>query len=131
MADVARADLIERGLITTAELAKKMVEVGARVATTTWAGCRRTGSDTSRARLQHWERRVDALVMLLSGSREPKRRITVDELRKSIERLRRDAYEELNYYDRWVSAIAQTLIQRGVITSEELALKMAEVENVS
>ena len=39
--------------------------------------------------------------------------ITVDELRKNIEALPPDAYERMNYYDRWVTSITQTLIQRG------------------
>ena len=37
----------------------------------------------------------------------------------------------MNYYERWVSSITQTLIERGVITTEELARKMAEVKAVS
>jgi hypothetical protein len=32
----------------------------------------------------------------------------------------------MSYYERWTSALAQTLIQRGVITTEELARKMHE-----
>jgi len=66
-------------------------------------------------------------MMLLSGIKGPRRLITVDELRKNIERLPPDAYEKMSYYDRWVSSITQTLIQRGVITTEELARKMAEI----
>ena len=74
-----------------------------------------------------WERRADALMMILSGIKGAKLMITVDELRKNIERLPPDAYEAMNYYDRWVSSITQTLIERGVITTEELARKMAEI----
>jgi hypothetical protein len=66
-------------------------------------------------------------MMILGGIKGPKRLITVDELRKNIEALPPDAYDKMNYYDRWVSSITQTLIQRGVITTEELARKMAEV----
>jgi plasmid replication initiation protein len=66
--------------------------------------------------------------MILSGIKGPKRMITVDELRKNIEALPPQAYEEMNYYDRWVTSITQTLIQRGVISTEELARKMAEVD---
>ena len=76
---------------------------------------------------EQWERRVDALMMILSGIKGPKRLITVDELRKNIEALPPDAYERMNYYDRWVTSITQTLIQRGVISTEELARKMAEI----
>jgi hypothetical protein len=75
-----------------------------------------------------WERRIDALMMLLSGVKGAKRLITVDELRKNIEALPPDAYDRMSYYERWVASITQTLIQRGVISTEELARKMLEVE---
>ena len=78
-----------------------------------------------------WERRVDALMVLLSGVKGGRKLMTVDELRKNIEALPPDAYERMNYYDRWVTSITQTLIQRGVITSEELARKMAEIDGRS
>jgi hypothetical protein len=74
-----------------------------------------------------WERRVDALMVLLSGIKGGKRLMTVDELRKNIEMLPPDAYERMGYYDRWVTSITQIMIQRGVITSEELGKKMAEI----
>jgi hypothetical protein len=34
----------------------------------------------------------------------------------------------MTYYERWMHSIGQTLIQRGVITIDELGRKMAEVE---
>jgi Nitrile hydratase beta subunit len=72
-----------------------------------------------------WEKRVDALMMLLSA---PGRRLLrVDELRRNIEALPPDAYDRMTYYERWISAIANTLLQRGVITADELGRKMAEV----
>ena len=83
--------------------------------------------ETTSTTMTQWERRVDALMMILSGIKGPKRMITVDELRKNIEALPPDAYERMSYYERWVSSLTQTLIQRGVITTEELARKMAEV----
>ena len=71
-----------------------------------------------------WERRVDAMVQLLRGGG----RITVDELRKNIEGLPPEAYDQLSYYEKWISSLTQTLIQRGVITSAELGRKMEEVD---
>jgi len=71
-----------------------------------------------------WERRVDAIAVLLGR----KRRLTVDERRRAIETLTPQAYDTLSYYERWVVALGQTLIQRGVITSAELAKRMREVE---
>jgi hypothetical protein len=75
-----------------------------------------------------WERRIDALMVLLSGVKGAHKLLTVDELRKNIEALGPEAYDRMGYYERWVSSITQTMLQRGVITTEELARKMREVE---
>ena len=71
-----------------------------------------------------WEKRVDALLVLLSK----KGLITVDELRRNIESLGRDAYDTMSYYERWINSISQTLIQRGTISIDELGRKIAEVQ---
>ena len=73
-----------------------------------------------------WEKRVDALLVLLSH--KDSRHMTVDELRRNIESLGSAAYDTLSYYERWIHSIAQTLIQRGVITVDELGRKMADVQ---
>jgi len=70
-----------------------------------------------------WERRVDALSMLMG-----RKGITVDERRKNIEMLPPEAYDKMSYYERWVVSLAQALIQRGIITTAELARKMSEIE---
>ena len=70
-----------------------------------------------------WERRVDALSMLMG-----RQGITVDERRKNIEMLPPEAYDKMSYYERWVVSLAQALIQRGIITTAELARKMSDVE---
>lgn len=73
-----------------------------------------------------WEKRVDALMVLLSA---PSRRMLfVDELRRNIEALPPEAYERMGYYERWISAIANTLLQRGILTADELGRKIAEVQ---
>jgi hypothetical protein len=74
-----------------------------------------------------WEKRVDALLVLLS--RKDRRLMTVDELRRNIESLGPDAYDKMSYYERWIHSITQTLIQRGVISIDELGRKIAEVED--
>ena len=75
-----------------------------------------------------WEWRVDALMTLLTGVKGGKKLMTVDELRKNIEALGPDAYDRMSYYERWVSSITQTMIQRGVVTTEELGRKMEQIE---
>ncbi len=73
-----------------------------------------------------WEKRVDALMVLLSH--KDRRLMNVDELRRNIESLGADAYDRMGYYERWMHAIAQTLIQRGVLSIDELGRKLAEQE---
>jgi Nitrile hydratase beta subunit, N-terminal len=71
----------------------------------------------------HWEKRVDAMMVLLSA----RGHLLVDELRKNIEALPPDAYDRMSYYERWCASIAATLLQRGLVTADELGRKMAEV----
>lgn len=71
-----------------------------------------------------WEKRVDALMVLLSK----KGHLTVDELRRNIETLGADAYDKMSYYERWIYAITQTLIQRGIITVDELGSSIAQAQ---
>lgn len=71
-----------------------------------------------------WEKRVDALMVLLSR----KGHLTVDELRRNIETLGADAYDKMTYYERWICAITQTLIQRGIITIDELGSGIAQAQ---
>jgi len=71
--------------------------------------------------LSMWEKRTDAILMLLAN---PTRRvIRVDELRRVIESLPADAYEKLSYYERWISAIEMLLIEKGILTREEIDRK--------
>lgn len=71
-----------------------------------------------------WEKRVDAMMVLLSR----KGLMTVDELRRNIESLGAEAYESLGYYERWIYAVTQTLIQRGVVSIDELGRRIADVQ---
>jgi hypothetical protein len=72
-----------------------------------------------------WEKRVHALLVLLA---DPRREVmTVDELRRGIEALGADEYAKLSYYERWITSITNALLQRGVLTADELGRKLAEV----
>jgi hypothetical protein len=73
-----------------------------------------------------WEKRVDALMVLL-GDRE-RNLIKTDELRKNIEAIGPEAYDKMSYYERWITSITATLLQRGAITADELGRKLADVE---
>ena len=73
-----------------------------------------------------WEKRVDALVVLLSNQNPPL--ICDDELRRGIESLGAEAYEKLSYYERWIASLTQVLLEKGVLTVDELGRKLAEIE---
>jgi hypothetical protein len=83
-------------------------------------------------RIEHdyaeWERRIDAMAILLWGIKGGKKLMSVDEHRKNIEALPPQDYDRMAYYEKWIVALTGTLIQRGVITSDELGRKMQEVE---
>ena len=75
-----------------------------------------------------WERRIDAMAVLLWGLKGTRKYFTVDEHRKAIESLPPEAYDSMSYYQKWVVGLAQCLLQRGVLTSQEIARKMLEVQ---
>jgi len=80
--------------------------------------------DTSAHEAELWEKRVDAVRNLLGH----KKLYRVDEHRRHIEDLPPGDYDGMSYYERWILAISQHMIERGVFTSDELGRKMAEVE---
>lgn len=76
---------------------------------------------------EDWERRVDAMHVLLWGIKGGNKAFTVDEHRKNVEMLPPQAYDRLTYYEKWVAALAQCCLQRGLLTTDELGRKMEEV----
>ena len=75
--------------------------------------------------LSFWEKRTDALLVLLSSADQ--RAIRVDELRRAIESLPPEAYETMGYYERWISAIEILLIEKNVLTKVEIDHKAEEI----
>jgi hypothetical protein len=63
-----------------------------------------------------WEKKVDAILRLLAA----KGVMTVDELRRGIEEIGPGAYDELTYYERWLTSITNNLLEKGVIEVAEL-----------
>jgi len=70
-----------------------------------------------------WEKRVDALVILAQA----KGLMTVDGLRRALEDMGEDAFETMRYYERWVAALNQNLVEAGTYTLAELGEKMQAV----
>ncbi len=71
-----------------------------------------------------WEKRVDALMVICAAHGH----FTVDGLRRALEDMGEDAFDTMSYYERWVAAVNQNLIEAGVYTLEELGARMEQVK---
>ena len=69
-----------------------------------------------------FDRQVDAIRQLLSA----KGLMNVDELRRGIESMPRDEYEQAAYYERWLFSIETILTEKGVLAAGELDRRAAE-----
>lgn len=72
-----------------------------------------------------WEKRIDAILMLLSD--KDRQLMRVDELRRGIESLGPEAYDKLSYYERWIASIAKILVEKGVLRQDEIDARIAEL----
>ena len=52
---------------------------------------------------------------------------TTDEMRRAIESLPPERYEALSYYEKWTAALEILLIEKGILTAEEIDAKTAEL----
>jgi len=80
--------------------------------------------DREEHELAHWEKRVEALISVLAA----KGLTRSDEGRRALETLGADTYLASSYAERRIQALANNMILRGVVTVDELAAKLAEVE---
>jgi hypothetical protein len=71
-----------------------------------------------------WEKRIDALmnIAFIRGH------FTVDAMRRALEDMGEQAFEDMSYYERWVAVLNHNLIEAGVYSTEEIAARLAEVE---
>ncbi len=79
--------------------------------------------DRSEHHLMEWERRTGALVDVL----REKRVINTDELRRGIEAIPPDEYRRLGYYERWSTSLEILLVEKGLLTKQEIDGRAATV----
>lgn len=72
----------------------------------------------------YWERRVDAMVMLMR-----RKGVMIDpaQLRRGIEALDPDVYDKLSYYERWAGSAARNAVEQGLVTQAQLDERVAEL----
>lgn len=71
-----------------------------------------------------WEKRCHALADVLDLYKI----INTEEKRRGVEALGSNLVGKLNYYQRWIVTFAIILFQKGILTPDELAKRMDEVE---
>ena len=79
--------------------------------------------DKSQHETEDWERLADAV----TGALDKKGLKTTDEHRRAIESLDEERYKKLGYYERWIAATELLLVEKGVLTREEIDQKAAEL----
>jgi len=64
------------------------------------------------------EKRVDALQKLLTG--EKLRAFTSDAMRRAIESNTEEDYRSMLYYDKWIRAVRDLVIEQQLLTAKEI-----------
>jgi hypothetical protein len=81
--------------------------------------------DQSQHELSDWEILADAVNQAL-GAKGVKR---TDEMRRAREEMDSAAYRDMNYYERWIASIETILIEKKILTRDEIDRKLAEFDS--
>src|SRR3712207_6651801 len=79
--------------------------------------------DRSQHEVEDWERLADAVTVVL----DKKGIKTTDEHHRAQEGLPPGQYEALSYYERWVAATELFIVEKGVLTREEIDTRAQEL----
>ncbi len=83
--------------------------------------------DKSQHELENWERLADAVTVVL----DQKGVKTTDEHRRAQESIAPELFKSLSYCERWTVATEMLLIEKGILTREEIDAKSAGIRNSS
>ena len=72
-----------------------------------------------------WEKRTDAMLILLVGPK--KGAFKIDALRRVIEDYGQQEYDRTEYYEKWIRAIRNLVVEQEILSAEEIEARMAEV----
>jgi Nitrile hydratase beta subunit len=73
--------------------------------------------------LEPWEKRCHALADVLDFHKI----VNTEEKRRGVEALGAELVGKLSYYERWIVAFANILFEKGLLTPEQVARKVDEV----
>ena len=74
--------------------------------------------------LAQWEKRVDAMMILLYARKGV---FKVDGMRRVIEDYGQQAYDSTTYYEKWVRAMRNLMVEQDVLSAAEIETKIAAV----
>jgi hypothetical protein len=80
--------------------------------------------DRDEHELSDWEILADAINQAL-GAKGIKR---TDEMRRAREVMDSEVYRDLSYYERWIASLETILIEKQILTREEIDRKVSEFE---
>jgi len=81
--------------------------------------------DQAEHQLSDWEILADAVNQAL-GAKGIKR---TDEMRRAREEMDSAAYRDMTYYERWIASIEAILIEKKILTEDEINWKLAQFES--
>ena len=71
-----------------------------------------------------WEHRTQAMARVLGS----KGVVVVDEMRRGIEGIPAQEYEDLSYFERWSASLETLLVEKGLLTAEEIDERAKQLE---
>ncbi len=74
-----------------------------------------------------WERRMEAVRDCISRADRPL--MSVDEMRRVIETMGKEAYNGLGFYEKKAAAVRDVLIEKGVLAADELAARIERIRD--
>jgi Nitrile hydratase beta subunit len=74
--------------------------------------------------LAQWEKRVDAMMILLYAR---KGAFKVDGMRRVIEDYGQQAYDSTTYYEKWIRALRNLMVEQEVLSAQSIDAKIAAV----
>jgi nitrile hydratase len=77
--------------------------------------------DRGQHEVEDWERLAEAINAALGG----KGLQTTDQHRRAIESL--EEYQDLSYYERWVAATEKLLVEKDILTGDEIDERAASI----
>ena len=81
--------------------------------------------DRSEHEWADWEHTTNALV----GALRTRDLMSVDELRRGIESIPPELYESYTYYERWSTSLETLIVEKGILTTEEIDAKVKELDD--